>query len=212
MAAKSQLRDVISGNKDIKSLSESAAKSALAEATGKLTRLQKAKAKMEENGAAVATATLTTLEMHGANALASFASGYRGPGGLNIGPVDVRWGGGALIAWGLYDCLMGNGGHHQLAVGNGLVASLIAENSMAMGAMVAEQSGEAPQPAVADNSSQPALTVSPEFETVEGDVREIILEPTTDGHRKPPRRKPSRHQPPRHRRPRPRREYDEDDD
>lgn len=208
--AGSQLAAVMNGKKDIKNLSETAARSALAEAKTKLTRGQKALNTAKENSKATATMAFTTLEMHGTTALASFASGYRGPGGLNIGPVDVRFTGAGLVAWGLFDCLMGKGGHHQLAVGNGLLASYIGEQAMAAGAMLAEKSAEEDAPTSADTPDTPQLTVSPASEITEGEsVREIILEPSTAG-----RRKPSRHRrkPPRHRRHRPRPQYEDEDE
>ena len=200
MAGNSALAAVVSGNKNIKGMSETAAKSALADAAGKLTRQQKQLATMKENAGAAATAGLHAAEMHGSAFLASFASGYRGEDGLKLGPVDARLLGVPLVAWGLYECLTGKGGGHQLAIGNGLIASYGTEQALMMGAKLRDMRDEQRSDGAssAPQGGDPQLSVSPglEDEPAAKGVREVLMHPAADGHR------PHRPPPPNRRHPR----------
>ena len=204
----SQLAAVVGGKTDVKNLSPKAMATALEDAASKLSRQQKALATMKENAGTAAHQAVAALEMHGAAFLASMASGFRGEKSLKVGPVDMRLLGVPLVLWGFYDCLFGKGGSHQLALGNGLLISLNVEQAMLLGHQIREmragsEAAAATPPAPQGELPPVALTPGTD-EATEGDVREILLHPAAEGHR----RAPQPPHPPRHRPPGPRRQLE----
>lgn len=190
--ASAPLAQVMSGNKDIKSLTENQAKSALAQATSKISSTKKAAAALKANGGAAVSMVLHSAESGGTLFLASMAEGFAISKGksLKVGPVDIR----AALAiplqgWGIIDCLRGRGGGHQLAIGNGLMGSALASLGLQAGQALAEkQAGGKTEEAPAANPAQipedDGLTIAVTPST-QG-AREVLLHPTAEGH--PPRR------------------------
>ena len=195
----SQLAAIMGGKKDIKNMGEGAAKNALNEATGQLARQKKMMATLKENAAVTATQAVCALEMHGAAFLSAMASGYRGEKALKVGPVDARLVGVPVLVWGFYESLMGRGGHHQLAIGNGLLISYNVEQGMILGHRLREMRASDTAPAQTSTTTTSDNTVQINA-SAEGDVREILLHPAVDGrkaHRDPappppPRRRVAR--------------------
>ncbi len=183
--ANNALQQVMTGGKDVKSLTENQAKSALAAATGQISKAKKAAASIKENGGNAMSMVLHSAESGGTLFLASMAEGYAVSKGksLKIGPVDLRFVLAApLQAWGIVDCLRGKGGGHQLAIGNGFMGSALASLGLQAGQALAEkQAGGSTQTAAAPAQLQDdGLTVA--VTPIEGG-REIHLRPTTAGHR-----------------------------
>ncbi len=196
MAGKSKLALVLNGTTDVKGMSEAAAKSALTEAMGRMNRGERKLAIMRENAKVTGEALVHTAEITGTAFLSSMAAGYRGERGLKIGPVDARLAGVGLQVWGLYDCLMGSGGGHQLAIGTGMVTSYIAEKGHIAGAALAEIRSDKAAAAASgggDTGQGLQLQMTPMSEPeVKGAPREILLDPVAEGHRphRPQRRRP----------------------
>ena len=197
MAGKSKLALVMNGTTDVKGMSETAAKSALTEAMNRMNRGEKKLAVMRENAKVTGEALVHTAEITGTAFLSSMAAGYRGEKGLKVGPVDARLAGVGLQVWGLYDCLMGNGGGHQLAIGTGMVTSYIAEKGHIAGAALAEIREDKATAAAAsgggDTGQGLQLQMTPISEPeIKGAPREILLDPATEGRRphRPQRRRP----------------------
>ncbi len=193
MAGKSKLALVMNGTTDVKGMSEAAAKSALTEAMGRMSRGERKLAVMRENAKVTGEALVHTAEITGTAFLSSMAAGYRGEKGLNVGPVDARLAGLGLQVWGLYDCLMGQGGGHQLAIGTGMVTSYIAEKGFIAGAALAEirQDKAAAAGGGGDTGQGLQLQMTPISEPeVRGAPREVLLDPAAEGHRRPQRRRP----------------------
>jgi len=194
--AANPLKQVMSGAKDIKALSDNQARSALAAATGQISRTKKAAAALKENGGKAVAMVLHSAESGGTLFLASMAEGYAVSKGksLKVGPVDLRIVGALpLQAWGVVDCLRGKGGGHQLAIGNGLMGSALASLGLQAGQALAEkqaggspqtQTVETPQPSQIPEDNGLTIAVTP---STQG-AREVLLHPTAEGHR-PPRKK-----------------------
>lgn len=99
---------------------------------------------LKEHAGEAGLQLLHTGEMLGTVTLASGAEGYFGAEKLKVGGVDLRFVGGAALGfWGLYETLQGKNGGHQLAFGNGLLASGIASMAQDMGRTLAEKKGAA---------------------------------------------------------------------
>jgi hypothetical protein len=99
-------------------------KGALMEAAGKLKSLGGKISKAREMSETIADAVLATAETQGTVFAASFAEGYFGEEKMDLGPVDMRLGGGLILGgYGLYKSMSGKGGAHALALGNGLLAT-----------------------------------------------------------------------------------------
>ncbi len=184
--ASNPLQQVMAGQKEVKSLSESQAKSALAAATGKLASAKKAAASIKEHGGSAVAMVLHSAESGGTLFLASMAEGYAVSKGksLKVGPVDVRAVLAApLQAWGVVDCLRSKGGAHQLAIGNGLMGSMLASLGLQAGQALAEKQagGVAQAPAAPAQLPDDGLTIAVTPST-QG-AREIHLHPTAAGHR-----------------------------
>ena len=170
------------------------AKGALMEAAGKLKSLGGKISKARELSETIADAVIATAETQGTVFAASFAEGYFGEDKMDVGPVDVRLGGGLILGgYGLYKTMSGKGGAHALALGNGLLATGIGRIGRHAGKALAEKKGTAaPAPAQAPAAAAPAPA------QLKGDdigeiARMVRMTPGTEGEaiegrRRPPRR------------------------
>ncbi|MFN7132582.1 MAG: hypothetical protein ACK4N5_10915, partial [Myxococcales bacterium] len=96
----------------------------LNEALDKVKSLGGRLSRAKELSETLAEAVIATAETQGTVFAASFAEGYLGEEKMDIGPVDLRLGGGLLVGgYGLYQSMSGKGGSHALAIGNGLLAT-----------------------------------------------------------------------------------------
>jgi hypothetical protein len=191
----SALSKAINGEK----VPDKQAKGALADAVGKLKNLGGRISKAKEKSEAVADAVIATAEMQGAAFGASFAEGYFGEEKMDIGPVDLRVGGGLLVGgYGLYQSMTGKGGSHSLAIGNGLLAIGLGRVGRNAGKALAEKRDkkgqEQPQGAAAVAPPPPAQLPSAQGDF--GDlVRDIFLTPNASGAEPVDRAAPERHRP-----------------
>ncbi|MFT5686103.1 MAG: hypothetical protein ACI8RZ_007058 [Myxococcota bacterium] len=175
--ANTALQQVMNGNKDIKSLTENQAKSALAAATGTISKTKKAAASIKAHGGATVSMVLHSAETTGTIFMASMAEGFAIAKGksLKVGPVDLRIITGLpLMGWGLVDCLRGKGGGHQLALGTGLIGSATASLGLQAGQALAEKRGA--------NGKADAAAPAP-HQVTEDPGLSIALTPTTEGSR-----------------------------
>jgi hypothetical protein len=131
---------------------------AIAKAKNLSGRFQKAREMSEE----LADAVIATAETQGTVFAATFAEGYLGEEKMDIGPVDLRLGGGLLLGgYGLYKTMSGKGGSHALALGNGLMAAGIGRIGRHAGRALAEKkNGPATLPAQAP-AAAPAPVAAP---------------------------------------------------
>lgn len=147
-----------------KQMSQTTAKSALEEAMSKLESAGKRASKAKEQVVAGAEALMHTGEIQGTVFLASMAEGYFGEDKMRVGSVDMRAIGGVAVAgWGIYEAMTGKGGTHQLAVGNGLLATAIGSYGRLAGAKLKEKKGDAPAAA------------APAAPQLQGPLREIAM-------------------------------------
>ncbi len=162
-------------------VSDRQTKTALEEAVGKITTLQKsAKQAKEELAGALEKAThavVFTAETQATIFGFSMVEGYRGgPDRMQLGKVDVRAPLGlAGLGYGLVGCFMDlPGSAHALAVSNGITGSLIASLGAQAGLALAEKRGAVPAPAPAPVMQGMDLG---------GPVRQVVLtpEPSVDG-------------------------------
>ena len=206
MADNSALAKAMGGQE----LTERQTKGALAEAVEKLQREGGKLSKLKDNIGSLGDALVYTGETQGTVFVASFAEGYLGEEKMDVGPVDLRLAGGIVSAgYGFYNVMLGKGGEHALAVGNGLLATGIARVGRNAGKALAEKRGNkdgaaAPQkqPDAAPQAEAPKqVTDSTKEGEAAGDfgdlVRDIFLTPDeeTGAARRgvrPPREKPSR--------------------
>ena len=142
-------------------------------------------AKAREMSETVADAVIATAETQGTVFAASFAEGYLGEEKMDIGPIDVRVGGGLVLGgYGLYKAMSGKGGSHALALGNGLLATGIGRIGRHAGRALAEKKA-APQtpPAAAPAPSVPAAAPVAQLKGDDiGDiVRMVRMTPGTEG-------------------------------
>ncbi len=80
------------------------------------------------------------------------AAGYFGEERLYVGGVDAPGVLGAATGlWGLYEEATGGDGSHQLAVGNGLLATAVGRLGRSIGRKLADRSGAPPAPGVPPN-------------------------------------------------------------
>ena len=130
-------------------------KGALMEAAGKLKSLGGKFTRAREMSETIADAVIATAETQGTVFAASFAEGMYGEEKMDLGPVDMRLGGGLVLAgYGLYKSMSGKGGTHALALGNGLLCTGIARIGRNAGRALAEkkataQATQTPAPAAA---------------------------------------------------------------
>ena len=198
------LAKVMNGEK----IPDSQAKGALAAAASKLKSMGGRFGRMKELGEHVAEAVIATAETQGTVFAASFAEGYFGEEKMDLGPVDMRLGGGLLVGgYGVYQAMNGKGGSHALAIGNGLLATGIGRIGRHAGKALAEKKAApatpppaqtpAPSPAAAP---APVAAGVPTHAIAADDIGEIArmvrMTPGTEGesvegrrHRRPMRRR-----------------------
>lgn len=203
MASKSTaLQKAIEG----KDLNDKQAQGALSQAVTRIANLTKkaneSKAALMETG----TQVVHVAETQGSLFLSSMAEGFLGPEKLKVGGVDLRAPVGLLgTGYGLYQTLSGeDGGHHALALGNGVMGSWLASVGVEAGRSLAERRARPPaatvpaghtpsgiqgtwvpaqavSPAPAIPAPAPsALMPAPQL-TLSGPVREVLLTPATEG-------------------------------
>ncbi len=142
----SALNKAMSGEK----IPDSKKTGVLNEALDKLKNLGGRLSRAREVSEAVADAAIATAEMQGTVFAASFAEGYWGEDKMDVGPVDMRLGGGFLLGgYGLYQAMSGKGGSHALALGNGLLATGIGRIGRNAGRALVEKNATPPAPAAA---------------------------------------------------------------
>lgn len=198
------LQKAVSGEK----VPDSKKNSVMNEALGKLKSVGGRLAKMKEVGESVAEAVIATAETQGTVFAASFAEGYFGEEKMDVGPVDMRLGGGLVVGgYGLYQAMSGKGGSHALAIGNGLLATGIGRIGRHAGKALAEKKNAAPpaQPPAAAApapAATPATAGLPAPRAIAADdigeiARMVRMTPGTEGesvegrrHRRPLRRRP----------------------
>ena len=193
---KSALNKAMNGEK----VPETQQKGALSEAVDKLKSLGGRISKVKEQSEAVADAVIATAEIQGAVFGASFAEGYFGEEKMDLGPVDLRVGGGLLVGgYGLYQTMTGKGGSHSLAIGNGLLAIGLGRVGRNAGKALAEKKDKkAAEPAAVTQAADAPPAVPAQLPVAQGDfgdlVRDIFLTPAaeTAGGDGPERHRPSR--------------------
>ncbi len=129
----------------------------LAEALDKVKSMGGRFSKMKEVSETLADAVIATAETQGTVFAASFAEGYFGEEKMDVGPVDVRLGGGLLLGgYGLYKTMSGKGGAHALALGNGLLATGIGRIGRHAGKALADKKNAPATPPPAAAAPAPA--------------------------------------------------------
>lgn len=198
MPSETPLAKIMHGEK----IPENKIKGALTDAAGRLKNLTGRFAKAKEMSETLAEAVIATAETQGTVFVASFAEGYWGEEKMDVGPVDIRVGGGLLLGgYGLYKSMSGKGGQHALALGNGLLATGIGRIGRHAGKALAEKKAtDAPPPAqtpvpVAAPAPAPAL----KGDDIGEIARMVRMTPGTEGERVEGRRREGRERFPRHR-------------
>jgi hypothetical protein len=155
---------------------------AIAKAKNLTGRFNKAREMSEE----LADAVIATAETQGTVFAATFAEGYLGEEKMDVGPVDLRLGGGLLLGgYGLYKTMSGKGGSHALALGNGLMAAGIGRIGRHAGRALAEKkNGSATPPAQAPAAAPAPVAAS--IPQLKGDdigeiARMVRMVPGTEG-------------------------------
>jgi hypothetical protein len=157
----------------------------LSEALDKLKSMGGRITKAKEVSETLADAVIATAETQGTVFAASFAEGYLGEEKMDVGPVDLRLGGGLLVGgYGLYKTMTGKGGSHALAIGNGLLATGIGRIGRSAGKALAEKKGAAATAPAAAPS--PAAAPAPAPAQLKGDdigeiARMVRMTPGTEG-------------------------------
>jgi hypothetical protein len=191
------LQKAISGEK----IPDSKKNGILNEALDKVKSLGGRMAKARELSETLAEAVIATAETQGTVFAASFAEGYFGEEKMDVGPVDLRLGGGLLLGgYGLYQTMSGKGGSHSLAIGNGLLATGIGRIGRHAGKALADKkNAPAAPPAPPPATAAPAPTTAGVPAIAADDIGEIArmvrMTPGTEGesvegrrHRRPHRR------------------------
>ena len=159
----------------------------LAEALDKVKSMGGRFKSMKEVSETLADAVIATAETQGTVFAASFAEGYFGEAKMDIGPVDIRLGGGLLLGgYGLYKTMSGKGGAHALALGNGLLATGIGRIGRHAGLALAEKKGApATPPAAAAPAPAPVTAGVAQPQLAADDIGEIArmvrMSPGTEG-------------------------------
>lgn len=198
MPSETPLAKIMHGEK----IPENKIKGALTDAAGRLKNLTGRFAKAKEMSETLAEAVIATAETQGTVFVASFAEGYWGEEKMDVGPVDIRVGGGLLLGgYGLYKSMSGKGGQHALALGNGLLATGIGRIGRHAGKALAEKKAtDAPPPA---QTPAPVAAPAPAPALKGDDIGEIArmvrMTPGTEGERVEGRRREGRERFPRHR-------------
>ena len=176
------LKNAMTGGKVPESKKPGVFAEAIAKAKNLSGRFQKAREMSEE----LADAVIATAETQGTVFAATFAEGYLGEEKMDIGPVDLRLGGGLVLGgYGLYKTMSGKGGSHALALGNGLMAAGIGRIGRHAGRALAEKkNGPATLPAQAP-AAAPAPVAAPPAQLKGDDIGEIArmvrMVPGTEG-------------------------------
>ncbi|MDP2314867.1 MAG: hypothetical protein Q8P41_18340 [Pseudomonadota bacterium] len=161
-------------------------KGALMEAAGKLKSLGGKISKAREMSESIADAVIATAETQGTVFAASFAEGYFGEEKMDLGPVDMRLGGGLVLGgYGLYKSMSGKGGAHALALGNGLLATGIGRIGRHAGKALADKKAAPATPPPAQTPA-PSAAPAPAPAQIKGDdigeiARMVRMTPGTEG-------------------------------
>jgi hypothetical protein len=190
------LQKAISGEK----IPDSKKNGILNEALDKVKSLGGRMAKARELSETLAEAVIATAETQGTVFAASFAEGYFGEEKMDVGPVDLRLGGGLLLGgYGLYQTMSGKGGSHSLAIGNGLLATGIGRIGRHAGKALADKKNApaappAPPPAAAAPAPATAGVPAIAADDIGEIARMVRMTPGTEGesvegrrHRRPRR-------------------------
>jgi hypothetical protein len=135
----------------------------------------------------MADAVIATAETQGTVFAASFAEGYLGEEKMDVGPIDVRLGGGLLLGgYGLYKTMSGKGGAHALALGNGLLATGIGRIGRHAGKALADKKNSPSTPpaaAAAPVAAKPATAGIPQLAADDiGEIARMVrMTPGTEG-------------------------------
>lgn len=140
---------------------------------------------MKQHAEAGANALLMTAEVQGTVFLGSMAEGYFGEDRMRMGQVDLRGAAGvAVTGWGIYEAMNGRNGSHQLAFGNGLLATAIGSYGRQAGRIIAEKKAAGP--------AAPAPATAPAVPTLQGPLREIAMSGAPEDELAGPRRRARR--------------------
>ena len=170
-------------------------KGALMEAAGKLKSLGGKFTRAREMSETIADAVIATAETQGTVFAASFAEGMYGEEKMDLGPVDMRLGGGLVLAgYGLYKSMSGKGGTHALALGNGLLCTGIARIGRNAGRALAEKKATAQATQTPAPVAAAAPVPAPAPPQLRGDdigeiARMVRMTPGTEGERVEGRRR-----------------------
>jgi hypothetical protein len=180
------LQTAIQGGK----VPDSKKSSVLAEALDKVKSVKNQLSRAKEMSETMADAVIATAETQGTVFAATFAEGYLGEEKMDIGPVDLRLGGGLVVGgYGLYQSMCGKGGSHALAIGNGLLAAGIGRIGRHAGRALAEKKNapatppaQTPAPAAAP---APATAGAPQLAADDiGEIARMVrMTPGTEGER-----------------------------
>lgn len=119
---------------------------ALEAAEGKWAAAKKRALAMKENMQDTAMCGMHVAETQGTVFATEVAAGYFGEDKLYVGGMDGPGVVGAAAGlWGLYEEATGGDGSHQLAVGNGLLATAIGRIGRRVGRKLAERGTQAPE-------------------------------------------------------------------
>ena len=173
------LQKAIQGGK----VPESKKSGVLAEALDKVKSVKNQLYRATEMSETLADAVMASAETQATVFTASFAEGYLGEEKMDIGPVDLRLGGGLLVGgYGLYQSMSGKGGSHALAIGNGLLAVGIGRIGRHAGKALAEKKSGTTEPP----AQTPAPAAAPPPAQIKGDdigeiARMVRMTPGTEG-------------------------------
>jgi hypothetical protein len=157
------LQKVIAGEKP----SDSKKTGLLNEAVDKIKSLGGRIERAKEVTESIAEAMIATAETQGTVFAASFAEGYLGEEKMDLGPVDLRIGGGLVVGgYGLYQAMNGKGGSHALAIGNGLLASGVGRIGRHAGRALADKKNAPATPPATTPAAAPAPGASPSTASV----------------------------------------------
>ena len=176
------LKTAMTGGKVPESKKPGVFAEAIAKAKNLTGRFNKAREMSEE----LADAVIATAETQGTVFAATFAEGYLGEEKMDIGPVDLRLGGGLLLGgYGLYKTMSGKGGSHALALGNGLMAAGIGRIGRHAGRALAEKKNGSATPPAQAPAAAPAPVAAPPAQIKGDDIGEIArmvrMVPGTEG-------------------------------
>ncbi|MDP2309930.1 MAG: hypothetical protein Q8P18_28185 [Pseudomonadota bacterium] len=159
----------------------------LNEALDKVKSLGGRLSRAKEMSESIADAVIATAETQGTVFAASFAEGYLGEEKMDLGPVDLRLGGGLIVGgYGLYQSMSGKGGSHALAIGNGLLATGIGRIGRHAGKALADKKNAPATPPAQAPAPAPAAAPAPAPAQLKGDdigeiARMVRMSPGTEG-------------------------------